>query len=494
MSTGPNDGVAEVPDVLPAAPVASCLSCPVTGGEFEALMAAVGPFETRPRIAVAVSGGADSLALALLVRDWGAANGGECVALTVDHQLRPESAAEARKVAGWLAAQGIRHRILRWRGPRPKSGLQDAARQARYRLLSAWCRQHGVLHLAVAHQMEDQAETLLLRLIRGSGLDGLAAMAAVGETRGEAAGVRLIRPLLPVGRDRLRRTLMAHGQAWIEDPSNRDPAHLRARLRMLLPALTSSLAPAGLTAHRLADTARQLGRARAALDDMVAALLAHAVALFPAGYARLDTGILADAPREASLRALSRVLLAVGGGTYTPRLERLERLHGVLIGAEPPPPRTLAGCRLSCHRGVVLVCREAAKVVDEVRVSPGARLHWDGRFVVAFARTRSRPVPSRAEARIARDGTSGRREPAALLLRRLGADGWRQIAAAAPGLRGSAIPAAVRPTLPALWRSGRVVAVPHLGYRSEDGEADPAIVRLDYAPAQALATARFTVA
>ncbi len=464
---------------------------PIAGDEFDALMAAVGPFEAGPRIAVAVSGGADSLALALLLRDWADANGGDVVALTVDHRLRPESTAEARKVAGWLAARDIRHRILRWDGPRPASGLQDAARHARYRLLGAWCRQNGVLHLAVAHHREDQAETLLLRLIRGSGLDGLAAMAAVGETKGEAA-VRVIRPLLPIGRDRLRDTLAACGQAWIEDPSNRNPAHLRARLRMQLPALAPSLAPAGLTAHRLAGTARQLGRARAALDDMVAALLARAVAFFPAGYARLDASALAEAPREASLRALARVLLAVGGGIYTPRLERLERLHAVLIGTEAPPPRTLAGCRLSCHRGGVLVCREAAKAVEELPVSPGARLHWDGRFVVAFGRTKDSQAASVHMART-RGADGGE-----LLLRRLGADGWRQIAAAAPALRDNPspvpIPAAVRPTLPALWREGRVLAAPHFGYRTQDGLPGPAITRLDYAPAQALATARFTVA
>src|SRR5262245_21437394 len=169
---------------------------PLTEAEFAALMRPLGPFEAQPRLAVAVSGGSDSLALTLLLHDWARRQRGVLTALTVDHGLRPEAAAEARQVARWLRARGIRHRVLTWRpaGEARRGGLQAAARAARYRLLGAWCRANGVLHLALAHHREDQAETLLLRLARGSGLDGLAAMAAVSERE----GVRLIRPLLAV--------------------------------------------------------------------------------------------------------------------------------------------------------------------------------------------------------------------------------------------------------------------------------------------------------
>lgn len=448
------------------------VAAPLTAPEFDVLMAAVGPFEARPRIAVAVSGGSDSMALALLLRNWAEPQGGEIIALTVDHGLRPESAAEARKVGGWLAAKSISHRVLRWSGPRPESGVQAAARSARYRLLGAWCHRHGVLHLAVAHQLEDQAETLLLRLARGSGLDGLAAMAAVSETE----TVRLIRPLLPVDRARLRATLTAWGQPWIEDPTNRDETYLRMRLRQLLP----SLAPAGLSPVRLAATARQLGRARAAIDDAVAALLARAVALFPAGYARLEPDAFAAASREVSLRALARCLMTVGGGVYTPRLDRLERLHAALCGPTAPA-RTLAGCRMLRHRGAVILCREAAQVTEERAISAGGRLRWDGRFLISIGR--GGDIQARAQ-----------RAENGLLLRRLGPDGWAQIVATARWLRGNPVPPPVRPTLPALWRDGKVLAVPHLGYRDPEASAGLPPVRIDHAPAHPLASARFTVA
>jgi tRNA(Ile)-lysidine synthase len=280
---------------------------PLTEAEFATLMRPLGAFEAQPRLAVAVSGGSDSLALTLLLHDWVRRRGGHLTALTVDHGLRPEAAAEARQVARWLKARGIRHRILTWRpaGEAHRGGLQAAARTARYRLLGAWCRANSVLHLALAHHREDQAETLLLRLGRGSGLDGLAAMAAVSERE----GVRLIRPLLTIPRVRLAASLRRAGQDWIEDPSNRDPAHARVRVRALMPALAAE----GFTAARLAATAAHLGRARAALDDAVADLLAVAAAPSPAGYLLLDPAPLRAASAEVSLRALAHALLAIGG-------------------------------------------------------------------------------------------------------------------------------------------------------------------------------------
>ena len=142
-------------------------------------MAPLGPFEPSPRIAVAVSGGPDSLALCLLADRWARARRGTAFGLTVDHRLRPESGAEAAQVRRWLTARGIAHRTLRWPGARPVTGLQEQARAARLALLTGWCRRAGVLHLLLGHQREDQAETALQRLVRGSGIDGLAAMAPV---------------------------------------------------------------------------------------------------------------------------------------------------------------------------------------------------------------------------------------------------------------------------------------------------------------------------
>ena len=174
-------------------------------------MAPFAPFEQHPLLAVAVSGGADSLALCLLADRWARARGGAVAALTVDHGLRPAAAAEAQRVAAWLAPLGIAHRTLVWRPAPGTRNLQAAARDARYGLLEAWCRTAGCLHLLTAHHREDQAETFLLRLARGSGLDGLAAIAGVRET----AHCRVLRPLLAVPRERLVAGMRERGQEWL---------------------------------------------------------------------------------------------------------------------------------------------------------------------------------------------------------------------------------------------------------------------------------------
>src|SRR5262245_30285455 len=407
-------------------------------GAFDRLMQAVGPFEARPRLAVAVSGGSDSMALTLLAAGWARRRGGEIIGITVDHGLRPEAAAEARQVGRWLRARGIAHRILRWRPAAAdrRGGLQAAARAARYGLLADWCRRHRVLHLALAHQQEDQAETLLLRMARGSGLDGLAAMAPVAER----AGVRLVRPLLPIARARLRATLAHERQGWIDDPSNDDPAHARIRMRQLLPALATE----GLDAARFATTAAYRGRARAAIEDAVAELLARAAAIFPAGYIRLDADALEAAPAEVSLRALARCLMVVGGRAYVPRLDRLERLHARLRSGGLGGGATLGGCLVLPHRGAVLICREPGMAVEEAPIAPGATVLWDGRFRIV------RPSL----------GSSGRAPR--LIVRRLGADGWAALVAREAGLRGHPVPPAVRPSLPALWSTRGPVDDPHL--------------------------------
>ncbi|MEQ8968446.1 MAG: tRNA lysidine(34) synthetase TilS, partial [Azospirillaceae bacterium] len=190
-------------------------------------MARFAPFEPAPRLAVGLSGGPDSTALVLLADAWARARGGSVLALIVDHGLRPESAGEAAAVADRMARLGIEARILTRAGPPPAAGVQAAARAARHALLQTACREYGILHLLLAHTLDDQAETVLLRLAAGSGPDGLAGMAAVREGR-EA---RVLRPLLGWPKTRLVALCREAGVATVADPGNRDPRFARPRLR-----------------------------------------------------------------------------------------------------------------------------------------------------------------------------------------------------------------------------------------------------------------------
>ncbi|MEL6318460.1 MAG: tRNA lysidine(34) synthetase TilS, partial [Pseudomonadota bacterium] len=307
----------------------------------------------EPAVAVAVSGGRDSLALLILTAAFarGRAEPLRVAALSVDHGLRDGSRAEAESVAGHAAALGAESALLVWEEREERSGnLQAAARAARYRLMRAWRRAHGVGPLLTAHHREDVAETFLLRLARGSGVDGLAGMAeetieeAHDDPSAERPGprLRLIRPLLETPGAALGAVCRAAGRAWIEDPSNADPRFDRARAR----ALAEPLAALGLDAPRLANTARAMARARTALEEGTAALLATAAAREEAlGLCRLALPPLARAPRELQLRALRACLRWVAAAPYPPRLDALEAALDALLAA--PAARTLGGCQIA---------------------------------------------------------------------------------------------------------------------------------------------------
>ncbi len=425
--------------------------------EFDRLMARCGPFEPRPLLAVAVSGGGDSMALALLADGWARARKGRIVALTVDHGLRPEARAEARRVARRMKQLDITHRTLVWRGAKPQAGVQEAARAARYRLLGDACEAEGALHLLIAHTRDDQAETVLLRLTAGSGPHGLAAMPIVSER----PGYRLVRPLLGVPRARLRATLRVHGQDWIEDPSNSDERFARIRVRRALArggAERVSAIPAA---------ADQLGRFRAEQERAVAATLARAVRLFPEGYARLDPAALADAPPEIGWRTLAALLATVGGLDHPPRGEPLRRLHADLVAGALGRGRTLGRCRIVAERSECLVLREtrgfetlAADVVS-TRARP-----WDGRYTIRL---------------------QGR--ATALTVGPLGAAGWAELVQQVPKLRKTPLPHAARLALPALSDRRGLIAVPALGYLRAGSRKKTSFVA--FQPLRPLAAATF---
>lgn len=416
---------------------------PVDGRMFAAAMRAVGPFEACPHVAVAVSGGADSLALCLLAEGWARARGGEVTALTVDHRLRAGSGQEARAVGRWLAARGIRHRVLPWTGARPHSAIQATARRVRYALLTGWCHEAGVLHLLLGHHRGDQAETVLMRRERGSGPSGLAAMAPIVE-RG---AVRWLRPLLAVPPERLRAVLLAAGQPWVEDPSNRDPHYLRTRVRARLAAQGN-----GAETARLVRFAAERGAERRARDAAASGLLARAAAVHPAGYAWLDPHVLAGAPRGVVLTALHGLLAALGGREFGPPADKLERLLGEVVLAAPAKGGSLGGCRVVRRRDRFLVCRETRHLPPPLPVGGGESLVWDRRFRIVCERL---------------DG--GDNAPVRLLP--LGDGGWREVIGERPELSRHPLPAPARAALPALADAGGVFSVPHLGFVRSKGPA-----------------------
>src|SRR3981081_64034 len=220
-------------------------------------------WRSAPAIVLAVSGGPDSIALMWLAARWrrALARGPRLIAVTIDHGLRAEAAAEAREVKRLARRHQLPHRTMRWTGAKPKTGLPAAARMARYRLLAQAARSHGATHILTAHTRDDQAETLLMRMLRGSGIAGLGAMARVTERD----GVLLARPFLNVSKSQLIATLKKAKIAFADDPTNRDLHFTRPRIRAVMPVL----AIAGGDTRNLARLASRLARANAAGEVLV---------------------------------------------------------------------------------------------------------------------------------------------------------------------------------------------------------------------------------
>jgi len=431
---------------------------------FARLMQPLGPYEKAPHIALAVSGGSDSMALLLLLAEWCRARGGRLTALTVDHGLRAGSREEAIQVGHWASEMGIEHHILDWSGPKPRSGIQAAARQARYDLLTAWCRTAGVLHLVLAHQQDDQRETVAMRAARGAGPEGagqgmagqgMAGMSAIADRD----GVRLLRPLLGVPRATMAAFLAARGQPWLDDPSNELIQFERIRWRQgLLGALPD---PAAI---------RRAGGFRRAAEMAVADLLSRSARIDPAGFALIDPAPWHAAPAPVAQAALAQMLMMLGGGDYPPNRVALGRiLDRALTDGRIG---TLGGCLIGRWRRQLLICREPAALGRKQAILGQGSYRWDRRFAV----TVSEPPPS-----------------GALEIDGLGMNGQAEMAEFPDSrLKLQDIPAVARASLPVLRdAAGRLVLCPATGY---DPIGQGGVVVFRFAPHKSATSSGFTVA
>ena len=333
---------------------------PVTAGEFAGAMAALGPFEPAPHLALAVSGGADSLALAVLAADWLEARGGRGTVLTVDHGVRVAAAAEARWMADEAARLGFAHRTLRWRRAPGRRATQARARDARYRLLEDAAGALGCLHLLVGHHRDDNARTIAMRRRRRAEGPGLAGMAAVRELD----RVRLLRPLLAFAPARLRATAVRPGRGWIEDPANRDPRFERTRVA------ASAIAPAV--------------EERLALETAARAWLARHVRREAGGALALDAAAWERAPRDLAAEVLARAVTTVGGTAPAPGRGRVVAAARRLEAGQTR--LTLAGAIVGrALERLVVVPERSSLPTTPIRRPTLAGAVFDGSHVVSDA-------------------------------------------------------------------------------------------------------------
>ncbi len=335
---------------------------------------------TQTEVALAVSGGPDSMALLLLVDRWRRKRlergqiAPDLTIFTVDHGLRETAADDCRFVLDKARSLGYEAERLSWTGPKPVSRVQETARDYRYQLLAAACHLRGIKVLMTAHHLDDQVETFLMRLARGSGVDGLSAMAL--ESR--RYGLRLLRPFLEFRKEELQTELEASGWDHVTDPGNTDRRFERVRLREAAGALEAL----GLSAGMIGLGVRRLRRARAALDEMGNDFVARNVLISSYGTARMDQLAFHDAPDEIALRALSRILKLCGGRQDVANMARLESLTEKLK-SDFVTNSTLAGCRIISRGDFWLIVREAGRITElEKPLIPGDCIFWDNRYVI----------------------------------------------------------------------------------------------------------------
>ena len=387
------------------------------------------------KLAVAVSGGGDSLALLDLVARMQTARGACTLAVTVDHRLRPEAAVEARLVADFCATIGVSHRTLVWEHGPVTGNLQDQARRARYRLIGDWARGSGISFVLLGHTADDQAETFLMGLARGAGLDGLTGMRS--RWRDEAGAVTWVRPLLGISRGALRDHLTRRGIAWIDDPSNDNDRFTRVKARRVLKALK----PLGISVAGLTGVVGNLAQAQTALQATTHEV-ARAIATSTAGEVVFQRLPLLAQPSDLGRRLLVAALRWVSGADHPPRQADFERL---LLAVAQGRHATLMGCRIRTSADQVRLQREDRAVSG---ISTPTTELWDGRWRI-----------------------SGPHHPT-LAIRALGSAGL----GLCPDWRATGLPRPVLMASPAIWQGNRLIAAPLAGF----GDDWTAEVRLSF--------------
>ncbi|PPR78950.1 MAG: tRNA(Ile)-lysidine synthase [Alphaproteobacteria bacterium MarineAlpha2_Bin1] len=416
--------------------------------EFSKNMDVFVPFEKKPKIGVAVSGGSDSLALILLAKNWVKKFGGSVIGITVDHSLRNSSFEEALSVERQLKKLDIQHKIIKYQGLIPKSRIQEVARNYRYKLLSEFCENNNIFHLLVGHHSLDQRETCLMRSWRDSGFIGMAGMSAIREFN----SYRLLRPLLNFDHNDLKNYLLEKKITWIEDQTNKNNFFLRVKARKYLAGKNWSID-------------KLYAEKRIKFEKAISKFFALNAEVNDLGFVRFNLKQFLKLNRDFRQQILSRSIITVAGLEYSPSMRGLKRVSEHFTRFSNS--KTLGGCLLIKKKGNLFCVREIRNIDPKQIEIDAESLLWDRRFKIKMTKSREKQ----------------------LKLQRLGRKGFDQVTNAGYYNHCSNIPKVALLSLPALWDKDKVISIPNLGvslYRDLD-------VTATFAPIQSLSPLGFAV-
>lgn len=328
------------------------------------------------KIAVAVSGGIDSLSLLLIANDWAKNNGAKVVGITVDHQLREESENEAKYVSDLAKKFNIEHHILTWQGEKPKNNVESVARENRYRMISEFCRENEINYVLIAHHLQDQAETFFIRLFRGSGLDGLSSMKQITNMN----NITIIRPLLKTKREYLKQYLENKNIKWIEDPSNNDEKYLRNKIRNFINSFDNK----EQIVERINSAVERINRAKEIIDKEVDKIEKKALFFSPFGSCSINKSIILNQNEEITLKILAKIAMKISGNIYKPRLEKLKRLLKNIRENENIK-YTFYGCIFERYdNNILMAYREYNSILEDKKLIFNREIIWDNRFKIVL--------------------------------------------------------------------------------------------------------------
>ncbi|MBB4052821.1 tRNA(Ile)-lysidine synthase [Devosia subaequoris] len=346
-------------------------------GDPEVLARLFAPAADQAAIGLAVSGGPDSLALMLLAQRWARAldTPPRLIVYSLDHGLRPEAASEVQMVLREAEKLGLDAQGLRWTGEKPPTGLQEAARQARYRIIGEAMQADGASLLLTAHHRADQAETVLMRLAHGSGIEGLKGMTSLSQVE----NITVFRPLLDVEPASMALLVEEAGLTPVSDPSNKDSAYERVRWRKRLPQLAED----GLDSATLSRFANRMAEADLALTQMADAAFDELVTLDGFGAASLPQDAFHALSPAIGRRVLARTLNIVGGRQKPRALGQIEKLYDQIAMGDLPRAATLLGAVVRLKGKGLTVSREPGRALPEpCALGAHQKLVWDQRFMI----------------------------------------------------------------------------------------------------------------